>query len=236
MDCKTAGLLLPFLNPRAERLPGELAEAVEAHVNQCAICTSSLQNMGREDRVVAVAMKDVEIPDGLHDRLIDRLRLERLRRRTWPMRHPRWSAAAAVLMLCIGGAFGYWWQRPMPVDMDAFVEYSDQAGYQEQADNLLAGRHIVRPHFLRYSLLISSALERFQGKLAPRLTFEGNAGQIAEVYILTSRDFDLGATTESSAGSGNFTIELIRDSNVVYLVRYSGGPLDWLFVKDNQGA
>ena len=239
MDCKTAGLLLPFLNPRAEQLPGELAGALEAHVSGCPACTSALQNSGREDRVVAVAMKDVDIPDGLRDRLLDRLRLDRLRRRTWPIRHPRWSVAAAVLLLCMSGALGYWWQRPLPVDMNAFVDYSDQAGYQEQADNLLATRRTARPTFLRYSFLVSAATERFQGKLVDRLTFEGNTGQIAEVYILTSRDFDLDATTMASAGSGNFMVEWIHDagSNVAYLVRYSGGPFrDWLFVKDGQGA
>ena len=40
MDCKTARLLLPYLNPRAEPLPVELAGALEMHAGQWAACTS----------------------------------------------------------------------------------------------------------------------------------------------------------------------------------------------------
>ena len=236
MDCKTARLLLPYFNSRAEQLPAELAEALEGHAGPCASCSSFLRNAGRSDRVIAVAMKDVQIPPGLRDRLVARLRRERAhRRRTWAVRHPRWSVAAAVLLLSIGGALGYWWHKPLPsIDILAFADYSDQAGSREQVDNLLLGRREAPPTPFRYNFLVSSAMERFQGKVVPRLLFEGNAGQIAEVYILTSRDFDLEASfLLSPAGSGNFTIELLRDSNpnVAYLVRYSGGPLDWLLVQ-----
>ncbi len=239
MDCTTARLLLPFLNPRAERLPEELAAALEAHASKCATCTALLQDSGREDRVIAVAMKDVHIPHGLQGRLIAGLRPEPVvRRRTWPLRHPRWSMAAAALLLCLAGAFGYWLQRPLPIDIDAFAEYSDQAGYPEQADNLFSPLHLARPALFRYQFLISSAMEKFEGRLVPRLLFEGNAGQIAEVYILTSKNYDLAASEPKfPAGSGNFRIVLIRDdpNQVAYQIRYSGGPLDWLVI-DAGGA
>jgi hypothetical protein len=241
MDCKTARLLLPFLNPRAEQLPAELAEALEAHANQCAACTLVLQNTGREDRLIAVAMKGVEIPEGLRGRLVAGLRRERARRRrTWPVRHPRWSAAAAVLLLCIGGAFGYWWQKPLPpVDIAALAGISSLEGY-EQVRLLLAerGRREAPPGQFRYNLLISCGWERLQGKLVPRLVFEGNAGQVAEVFILNSKEFDLDATSsESSGGNANFEFRRYPNNNPeAYLVKYTGGPVDWLFVKEPNGT
>ncbi len=235
MDCTTARLLLPFLNPRAERLPEEVAADLESHAAQCAVCTAILQESGREDRVIGVAMKNVTIPYGLRERLVAGLRREPVvRRRTWPLPHPRWSLAAAALLLCFAGALGYWMQRPLPIDVDAFAEVSDQAGDAEQADNLLSPLHLSRPALFRYQFLISSAMEKFQGRLVPRLLFEGNAGQIAEVYILTSKNFDLEASyPKFPAGSGNFKIELLPGPNpqVAYLVRYSGGPLDWLRIE-----
>jgi hypothetical protein len=241
MDCTTARLLLPFLNPRAEQLPEEVAAGLEAHANQCATCTALLQDSGREDRVIAVAMKDVPIPHGLHERLVAGLHREPVRRRrTWPLRHPRWSMAAAALLLCLAGAIGYWMQRPLPIDVEAFAEYSDQASYPEQADNLLSPLHLARPALFRYQFLISSAMEKFEDRLVPRLLFEGNAGQIAEVYILTNKKFDLAASyPKFPAGSGNFKIELRPDPNnpqVAYQIRYSGGPLDWLLVEANNGV
>jgi hypothetical protein len=236
MDCNTARLLLPYFNVRAEPLPAELAEAFEAHAGQCASCTSILQDSGREDRLIAIAMKDVEVPAGLQARLLAGLRKERIRRRrTWPVRHPRWSVAAAVLLLCVGGSLGYWWQRPLPlVDISAFADYSSQAGSREQVDNLLVGRREPRPAVFDYNFLISSTLEMFQGKVVPRLLFEGNGGQIAEVYILTAHDFDLERSfPQSPAGSANYNIELLSDPNnpkIAYLVRYTGGALKWLLV------
>ena len=56
------------------------------------------------------------------------------------------------------------------------------------------------------------------------MLFEGNQGQIAEVYILSSKDFDLkGSYEKTPAGSGIFVIELREDTinpKVAYLVPY----------------
>ena len=219
MDCQTARLLLPFLNPRAEQLPAEVARALESHVSQCAACSTILQESGREDRIIAVAMKDVIVPDGLRERLLAGLRAPRARR-IWILRQPRWAAAAALLFLFLSGALGYWWQRPLPtIDMNALADASALAGTPEQLQALYRERGLRTepPRIFRYDFLISCGWELFQGKLAPRLLFEGSSGQLAEVFILTDRQFDLAA---SPAGSAN--IELIRDPNddrVAYVVR-----------------
>jgi hypothetical protein len=230
MDCQTAGQLLPYLNPRAEPLPTELARELEAHASDCPTCSALLQNTGREDRVIALAMRDVEVPDGLHDRLLARLRRERIRRRrNWPVRHPRWAAAAAVLLCFVAGAFGYWWQRPLPsIDMNT-LEITSQLPAGQQVAALLRerGLRFAPPSVLRYNFMISCGSELFQGKLVPKLLFEGNGGQIAEVFILTSRDFDLASTPEAS---GNLVLDKDPfDKNIRYLVRFTGASRDWIF-------
>jgi hypothetical protein len=231
MDCQTARLLLPFLNPRAEQLPAEVAQSLEAHAHQCATCSGELQNSGREDRIVALAMKNVEVPSDLRQRIFTRLRSERIRRRrNWPVRHPRWAAAAALLFFCLAGALGYWWQRPLPgVDMRALEDASSLAGSPDQLRALFEERGIRAepPHFFRFNFLVSCGWELFQGKLVPRLLFEGNSGQIAEVFILNKKQFDLDATPPGSAN-----IMLLRDpgdDNVAYVIRYANGLPDWLF-------
>ncbi len=230
MDCQTAGQLLPFLNPRAEPLPAELAQSLEAHAGECPTCSALLQRTGREDRVIALAMRNVEVPEGLHDRLLARLRRERSRRRrNWPMRHPRWAAAAAVLLCFVAGGFGYWWHQPLPtVDMNG-LEAIAQLTASDQVAALLQerGLRITPPRVLRYNFMISCGSELFQGKLVPRLLFEGNNGQIAEVFILTSRNFRGLATL---AASGNFAWRVDPfDSSICYLVRFTGGSPDWVF-------
>lgn len=229
MDCQTAQLLLPFLNPRAEPLPVEVARALESHVNQCAACSTILQDSGREDRIIAVAMKDVVIPDGLRGRLLNTLRTQRARR-TWIARNPRWAAAAALLFLVLSGALGYWWQRPLPaIDMNALTDTSLLAGSEQlRALYKERGLHTEPPRILRYDFLVSCGWELFQGKLAPRLLFQGPSGQLAEVFILTDRQFDLTASPDGSAN-----IELRRDPNdasMAYVVRSTGGPSNWVFM------
>jgi hypothetical protein len=231
MDCRTARLLLPYFNLRAEPLPAELAADFEAHASQCSACTTSLQNTGREDRIIAVAMKDVEIPEGLKGRLLTGLRRERARRRrNWPLRHPRWSIAAALLICLIGGALGYWWQRPLPaLDLSALAA-KDSLDGQYQVEALFA-EHGIRQSLpnLPYRLLVSSGMEMIQGKLVPRLRFEARDGQFADVYILTNKDFDLSARP---AATGNFSFVPENpgpNPKRAFLVRHSGGLPNWLF-------
>jgi hypothetical protein len=236
MDCKTARLLLPYFNVRAEPLPAELAAEFEAHAAQCPACTARLQNSGREDRIIAVAMRDVEIPEGLQSQILAKLRRERARRRwSWPVRHPRWSVAAALLLCLVGGALGYWWQKPLPVlDISALAANSSLDG-QYQVEALFAENGIRQtpPRQFRYNLLVSSGMELVQGKLVPRLRFETRDGQFAEVFILTSKNFNL---AESEGASGNYLLLRDSDPDRAFLVRYGGGPVNWLFLSEPSGA
>jgi prepilin-type processing-associated H-X9-DG protein len=183
-------------------------------------------------------MKDVEIPEGLHDRLLSGLRRARARRRrTWPLRHPRWSIAAALLLCLAGGAFGYWWQRPLPaLDLSALAA-KDALDGQYQIEALFA-EHGIRQSLpiLPYRLLVSSGMEMIQGKLVPRLRFEARDGQFAEVYILNNKDFDL---TVIPAATGNFSFvpeDPGPNPKRAFLVRHGGGLPNWLFPDGRAGA
>ena len=237
MDCQTARQLLPYLNPRAEPLPAELASSLEAHAGQCDFCSTQLQTSGREDRVIALAMRDVDIPEGLQQRLLGRLRRERIkRRRNWPVHHPRWAAAAA-LFLCLSATAGvFWWQRPLPtIDMIALENSAQESGSEKQVAILFAERgwHVAPPRVFRYNFLVSCGWELFQGKIVPRLLFEGNNGQIAEVFILSTKAFN----TAGSEASGNFALfQDPSDENTWYLVRSTGASPNWVFNPSPNGA
>ena len=238
MDCKTARLLLPLLNPRAQELPADLRQALESHVAECSSCNSLLAHTGRADRLIAAAMKDIEVPTGLDQRLLAGLRRERpAGRRTWPLRHPRagrslrrscsfrsgersvigWRGLCPWLILHLWTRLVLWKERP-----NRLPTFSPS----------VASVRARRRNFAITSWF-PPAGSYSKEKVVPRLLFQGNAGQIAEVYILTNKDFDLKASLPMSpAGSGNFTIELQCDDpnnpRVAYLVKYTGGPLDWL--------
>ena len=90
------------------------------------------------------------------------------------------------------------------------------------------GLRMTPPRVLRYNFMVSCGSELFQGKLVPRLLFEGNNGQIAEVFILDDRGF---RSCEPELASGNFVWCADPDSIPIscYLVRFSGGSLELAF-------
>jgi hypothetical protein len=125
MDCTVARELLD-LSARRTGDDADLAVALE-HVRACPACAEQVRSHQRFDDAVAIAMRDVTIPEGLKDRLLASVAASTAsvappasapsKRRT------RWAVRVAACAAAIAISVGVWqlvaWQlRPRPFDLD----------------------------------------------------------------------------------------------------------------------
>src|SRR4051794_39308076 len=105
MDCSNARLLLRF--SRRDLTPGDVS-SLDAHLAGCAECSACAQAERAFDLKVGRAMKEVPVPDGLRQRLLEKLATERENRRRWFTRSLRLGAVAAALLLALLGAWAFY--------------------------------------------------------------------------------------------------------------------------------
>jgi hypothetical protein len=233
MDCKTARLLLAFSRPKAAELEACAAEALNDHLVDCAECGALAQGEYRVERQLGLAMRQVPVPLDLRQRLLTRLRTER---RTWykrlPQRHPRVAAGvAAVLLLAVGLTVYAAVRPPRPLPLELIADQWNAPTSQEEVQNSFAakGFKVIVPPDFDYQYLYSYELQEFAGSCVPHLWFSRGQNH-AFVYILSASRFDATAAVgQPRAGSGRFTVELRLgpvNSNVVYLIKYTGGSLE----------
>ncbi len=206
MDCRTSRSLLDLARPESAELQPSEADALAAHLNRCPECDALFRQERQVDAHLGRAVRDVPVPQGLRDRLLDRLASER---RKWLGRvvlrgAGLASAAAAVLLVGLWGASHWLGPRPQPVDLDQLqTRILDQ---QLRADNgpeavaewfrdahhveMTAPSDVGGGRALNYNLLASSHLEPFQGQQVPLLVFD-KGGLRLQVYVLSARQFDI---------------------------------------------
>jgi hypothetical protein len=235
MDCSTARLFLAFSRPKASELEACEAEALNDHLADCAECGSLARAEYQAERLVGLAMRQVPVPLDLRQRLQRRLQTER---RTWykrlPQRHPRVAAAvAAVLLLAVGLAVYAAIRPPHSLDLAA-IAYKWNAripASPEEVQKSFAedGFKVIVPPDFNYQYLASYDLQEFAGRRVPHLLFIHGQNH-ASVYILSASQFDVRAAVDQPReGSGRFTVELRLgpvNSNVAYLIQYTGGSLE----------
>jgi hypothetical protein len=234
MDCKAARLLFEFLRPSSDELDASEADALHHHLRDCPECAAAARIERQADERLAAAMRNVPVPDGLHDRLLAELGRERRSwYRRWPLRQPGLAAAAALLLAALVGLVVYWTNRPRPaIDVEGVL---DQALAQRSASPEMIERwfrerygvQTVAPPQFNYAFLDSFDLN---GERLPQLLFL-RGGYRASIRILPASRFDLTASLlQSRAGGEGYTVELLphpTDPNIAYLVQYTGGSLDW---------
>lgn len=120
MDCHQAGELLSLHLDR-ELSSGE-SRNVDRHLEQCPDCRLHLEELER-NRDLLAALPRVRLPEGMFERVVTELQTAAPRTRILAMPAPRgslWSgrrvlaAAAAILLLCLGGLtmLGYYSPEP----------------------------------------------------------------------------------------------------------------------------
>ncbi len=108
MDCNTARLLLDFARPRPRELEAEEAGALEGHLDRCSECHGLADGQRRLDERLGQAMRQVEVPAGLHEQLLARLESERGEWHRRRFAHTARIAVAAAAVLVLGWAGWHW--------------------------------------------------------------------------------------------------------------------------------
>jgi len=234
-----------FSGPRAPELEACAGEALNIHLAECSECGALARTEHQVERQLGLAMRNVPLPTDLRCRLLMRLQGER---RSWykrlPQRHPRVAAAgAAVLLLAVGLGVYAAIRPPRSLDLLAIADKWN-AQVQASPDEVQKsfeerGFKVVVPPDFNYQYLASYGLQEFAGKLVPHLHFIRGQNH-ATVYILSASQFDVRAAVDQPRqGSGRFTIELRPgpvNSNVAFLIKYTGGSLDWFLEAQKSSA
>jgi hypothetical protein len=231
MDCKTARLLLDLSRGRPAELDTDEAGALDAHVQDCRDCQTVDRGERLFDDRLAAAMQSVPVPIDLRQRLAQTLNVRRRAR----LRRQVLAAAAAVLIFLVVGSGSWAWvmAHPIVIDPDALVEEAgEQQGISaDQVDQRFAelGFRTSVPRDWNYAYLVSYRVQEFKGRRVPALHFVRGTNW-AEVLVLDLRHFQIKG---SNADSGGIAIEIRLDPNDSrrgYLVKYTGGSLDWLLL------
>jgi hypothetical protein len=210
MDCRTARLLLDFHRPRAGELPPEEAGELERHLAGCADCDAAGRTARRLDDHLGAAIRAVPLPDGLHQRLLARLKEERgtrlHRRLAWGARG---LAVAAALLL--GTLLWLRFRAPEPppkLDLERLTEaelFQNHSVSPERVQFWFQENHhvtMVPPPAFAYDYLVDYEMTDLQGKRVPKLVFrrdQENASTRASVYVVAREQFDLPALDAANA-------------------------------------
>src|SRR5947209_6413570 len=128
MDCRTARLLLDFARPLSTELEASEAEALHCHLADCSQCGALAQVERQADERLGQAVRDVPVPDGLRQRLLSRLAIERdAWYRRWLMRA---TGIAAAITLAVWLGWSLRGPRPAEVDLEkVYTEAIEQRNF-----------------------------------------------------------------------------------------------------------
>ena len=248
MDCKTARMLIEFALPRFGELDAQESQALDNHLRDCGECAQAARVEFDADRHVSRAMRDVPVPSGLRERILERMQSEG--RRWYHRRAGRFAAAAAAVLLIVGLGLGCWlgFHRPA-FNINTFADNLPFPGNEASAEQLemwfqeTYGLKTTMPRRVDYQHFVAAGRQELEGQLIPHLTFVNDKEKVfAEVWVLTADRFDLEKAFRNGvqAGSGKINVRLISDpehpDTIAFLVIYSGDTLDWLIVKPKAGA
>lgn len=234
MDCRTARLLLDFARPRCPELEGSDAEALEAHLADCAECGPLARGQRLADARIGQAVRDVPLPDGLRGRLLRRLEAQRRGRgwRDWRVYAGVAAAAAAIAVVVLLGLRA---RTQAHVDLELALTRTAEKLVNPrpeavEEDFRAQGVRAVAPRQFNYRLLTDYGVEEFQGKRVGWLLFTQGERRVW-IRVLPASDFDLGSAEDDARGvqgSGGFRVEVWRDPAAAgfgYLIIYTGDSL-----------
>jgi hypothetical protein len=242
MDCRTARLLLHFARPHPSELPARDADALEAHLTGCPECeaVAHIERLGHAH--LGEAMRKVPIPDGLRERILDRLATERGdRRRIWVGWTVRATAMAALIV--IGVLIGLAWRgtHPPELDLAALLQERILSPDNDGVRDAFQEQYRLKtstPAAFNYGYLKVFGLAECQGRRVPYLFFAHDKNE-AWVYVVSKDQFDLSALPDGEAmDSLGYHAAVLRDDDPdhAFVVIYKGESLKPLLLDDQQAA
>ena len=247
MDCKTARLLLDFARPQARELEPEEAGALEGHLEHCSDCHGLARGERELDATLGKAIRHVEVPVGLRDRLIRRLEAERgdWHRQRFAHRLRVVAAAVAASLILSWGVWHWIIDRPRPpIDPVVLADAVNNSAAEdarsklEEALKRMGVDTPLSPH-LNYNLLIAppglAELPGYPTQKAAMLVFSRN-GRHATVYVIASEQ--LPSDISLSVGGATYKVEILPadGERYTFLVVHDGENLDWLRPHDPPAA
>ncbi|HKB38025.1 MAG TPA: hypothetical protein VKD72_16380 [Gemmataceae bacterium] len=253
MDCKTARHLLEFSRPRLNELEGCDQDALNGHLAVCPDCDAMARAEREADEHLGRIIREVPVPQGLHERLLRRLRDEREAwYRRWLARGLRVVAIAAAVLLIAWFGLINWRKHNLPrpdgedlakaaqgrrVNLEMAMEWFREHGFSVAPPDEFKEENLFSYHLA--DLPGISDLPGIRKKL-PCLLFvrtdnQGRQSQVALVYILSDKQFDLSAVpAQTDWGSGSPYKSLVwhRTPNFAYVIIYSGDLKEFVVNKD----
>jgi hypothetical protein len=234
MDCNHARLLLHFVRPGSTELEALDLESLRHHLADCPDCGAGARAEQRFDEAVGRAMHSLAVPQGLRERVLERLAKEA------PGRHRRrllTGLAAAVLLL----AAGVTWliaSHKLEVQMPEQMVYL--ASKEAEVETWFANQGIRMevPGVLNPDLLRSYGIAIHQGRRVARLVYQGRSERggpaIAEVFVLSDRDFLLDPPQPVSSGGRTAEHLPTEQPGFLFLIIHDGGS--WTVFKKHHGV
>ncbi len=248
MDCRTARLLLEYAHPGAGELAPTESAALDDHLASCEACEQLAGGERRADEAVGKAMRQVDVPDQLRGRILDRLKAGRNdRRRRWVAYGACGAAAAAAVVLLTLGAW-HWYTAPQAFPAEKLVVLANSRVITppdaHDIEAALKGQGVAMeaPTDLDYSRLRWLFLTTVEGRQTPLLIFnktseDGTRPQHALVFLLADDQFDLNALAADAQKKDANAYEYKWSGAVLhpsggkrsgYVVYYTGDDWDWL--------
>lgn len=230
MDCNHARMLLILCRNRTD-LDGVESGALDSHLSQCPDCRHWSDTEVSWERSISHAMQAVSVPKDLKPRILAGLDRAGPVGRRWPA----WIAAAASILLIAGLAGYFLLGSRQIVDLNVVSEEVDYrtggSANPDQIEELFREKFGVTtevPRQFRYDLLYSFDIATFLGRRIPKLMFQHRSkGAIAEVYILSDRQFNFDQDTPQGHSGSSRTIQVLDStSGYRYLVIFSGSSLE----------
>jgi len=255
MDCDNARLFLPYLTPGGKDLDGREAEELHRHLAECSACNALAMNTRRLDQHLGRAMRAVEVPAGMKNRILARLAdNRRARYRLWAKRASRYAAVAAGLLLAAWLGYYFWYApRENVIDVEtAYITASLGPPDYDQVNSTFArlgqlGARPIAPPFVNYDYLVGepalAELPGHKGKKVPQLVFvrppskDGKPQKATKViiYAIPTGQYPgeytvRGERTHFKDDEYRYKAEVVPGQRCTYLVLYDGGDYDWLRV------
>jgi len=244
MDCRTARHLLDFNRPHAPELDRTDQQLLDGHLAVCPDCDALARAERQLDDRLGEAVRDVPVPQGLHERIVQRLHQEREGwYRTQLGRGLRVFAAAAAVFLVAWFGLSAWRQHhlPRPSDDELAQSFNPMTPPDRRDAEHWFGRNVVEtngPSDFNYQYLCPVfGFAHFRGEKVPCMTFlrpsdDGERPRaVAYVHILSRRQFDLGGLSELSKpySPPRFKVEVRKPTaEYAYVIVYSGNLNDLL--------